>query len=255
MSKKKRGSLGPRILTIDIECSPNLAHVWSLFKQNVSLSQLQETGEVISFAAKWHGQKKVFFYSTFHHGKAKMVEAAYDLLSEADIVVGYNSKGFDMKHLNREFVLAGYTPPAPYQQVDLLLAIRAAFRFTSHKLDHVAQELGLGAKTSHEGHDLWVKCMAGDKDAWSRMRTYNMQDVVLTEALYDRVLPWIAPHPHVGLYNGNPDGCTNCGRSDALQPRGYARTNLTSYQRLRCGACGKWNRGAHKVTGTSLRGI
>lgn len=246
--------LSPRILTLDIECSPNLAHVWSLFKQNVSLSQLQETGEVISFAAKWHGKKKVYFYSTFHHGKDAMVQAAYDLVSQADIVVGYNSKNFDMKHLNREFLLAGLTPPAPYQQVDLLLSIRSAFRFTSHKLDHVAQELGLGSKIAHEGHTLWVKCMAGDKAAWARMREYNKGDVVLTEKLYDRVLPWIAGHPNVGLYTGDSEACPNCGRSDQLKPRGYAQTNLTTYQRFRCD-CGKWTRGAHKVSGVQLRGI
>lgn len=251
MSKAK-GNSSPRILTIDIECSPNLAHVWSLFKQNVSLSQLQETGEVISFAAKWHGEKKVYFYSTFHQGKEAMVQAAYDLLSEADIVVGYNSKGFDMKHLNREFVLAGFSPPAPYQQVDLLLAVRNAFRFTSAKLDHVVQELGLGAKVSHEGHDLWVKCMAGDKAAWARMRTYNKQDVVITEALYDRILPWISPHPNVGLFIDAEDVCPNCGSAD-LKREGFAYTSASKFQRYSCRGCGRWSRSNKKTGLTSTR--
>lgn len=246
--------MSPKVLTIDIECSPNLAHVWSLFKQNVSLSQLQETGEVISFAAKWHGEKKVHFYSTFHDGKEAMVQAAHDLLSEADIVVGYNSKNFDMKHLNREFILAGLTPPAPYQQVDLLLAVRGAFRFTSSKLDHVVQQLGLGAKTAHEGHDLWVKCMAGDKAAWGRMRTYNKQDVVITERLYDRMLPWIHPHPNLGVYTGIEDNCPQCGSAE-LRPQGKAITTVGVYQRFKCADCGKWSRGKHRLTSVATRGI
>ncbi len=169
-----------KILTVDIECSPNLAYVWGLFNQNVSLSQLVETGEVISFAAKWHGKKEVLFYSTYHDGKQEMLQAAHDLLSEADVVVGYNSKRFDMIHLNKEFVLANMEPPAPYAQVDLLNVVRRQFRFTSNKLDHVAQQLGLGSKTAHTGFQLWVDCMAGKQKAWNLMRKYNKQDVVIT---------------------------------------------------------------------------
>jgi len=75
-----------RLLTLDIETSPNLAHVWGLFKQNIGLNQLMESGQVISFAAKWHGDKKVLFYSDHHNGHDVMVQAAHDLLSEADAV-------------------------------------------------------------------------------------------------------------------------------------------------------------------------
>ncbi|MCX8455345.1 ribonuclease H-like domain-containing protein [Paenarthrobacter ureafaciens] len=176
-----------RILTLDIENAPNLAHVWSLFNQNVSLAQLQEVATVISVAAKWYGDKEVLFYSDRHNGHAEMIQAVHALVSEADLIVGYNSAGFDMKHLNREFILAGLNPPAPYKNVDLLQTIRKQFKFASGKLDHVAQQLGLGKKTSHAGHELWVRCMAGDPKAWDTMRKYNKQDVVLTEKLYDRL--------------------------------------------------------------------
>lgn len=59
---------GPKVLTLDIETSPNLAHVWSLWKQNVSLSQLMQSGQVICFAAKWHDKPKVTFHSDHHDG-------------------------------------------------------------------------------------------------------------------------------------------------------------------------------------------
>lgn len=100
--------MGIKILTIDIETRPNLAYVWGLWDQNVGLNQIEETGSVISWAAKWHGEKKVYFASDYHDGHSEMVRRAWELLDEADAVVGYNSKAFDMKHLNREFVLEGY---------------------------------------------------------------------------------------------------------------------------------------------------
>ncbi len=246
-----------KILTIDIENRPNLAYVWGLWDQNVGATtgQLVEAGETISFAAKWHGSKKVEFYSVHHHGKEAMLAHAHRLLSEADVVVGYNSKPFDMKHLNKEFILAGMNPPAPYAQVDLLHVVRKQFKFPSNKLDYVAQALGLGAKTSHSGFELWRDCMQGKDKAWSLMRKYNKQDVVLTEKLYDKLLPWIPNHPSHALHNDvREDSCPNCGSTE-LRREGYAMTNLGKFARFSCKACGKWSRSGKRIEGVDLRGI
>jgi DNA polymerase elongation subunit (family B) len=236
-----------RILTLDIENAPNLAHVWSLFNQNVSLAQLQEVATVISVAAKWYGEKEVLFYSDHHDGHAEMIRAIHALVSEADLIVGYNSAGFDMKHLNREFILAGLNPPAPYKNVDLLQTVRKQFKFASGKLDHVAQQLGLGKKTSHAGHDLWVRCMRGEDAAWDLMRRYNKQDVVLTEKLYDRLRAWIPNHPHLSMFTGSEWGCPVCGNKDISKFReGTAFTNVQRYRLYQC-PCGHWIRGNKKL--------
>ena len=163
----------PRILITDIETSPNLAHVWGLWQQNVSLSQLMDTTSMISFAAKWYGERNVEFYSDHHDGHAKMVKQAHRLLDEADIVVTYNGVTFDIKHFQREFILAGMNPPSPFRNVDLLKVVKSQFRFPSNKLQHVSDQLGIGQKTPHTGHELWVKCMAGDVKAWALMKKYN----------------------------------------------------------------------------------
>jgi uncharacterized protein YprB with RNaseH-like and TPR domain len=97
-------------------------------------------------------------------------------------------------HLNREFVLAGLEPPAPYQQIDLLTAVRKQFKFPSNKLEYVLTTLGLAGKKKHEGHELWIKCMANDPKAWRTMTAYNKRDVRALEDLYYRIKPWI-PNP------------------------------------------------------------
>lgn len=247
-----------KILTVDIETSPNLAYVWGLFKQNVAISQIEEAGEVICFAAKWLGSDEILYYSLHHDGKQEMLNAAYNLLSEADAVVHYNGARFDIPHLNREFILAGMTPPAPFAQIDLLRTVKSKFRFVSNKLDFVSQALGIGAKTSHTGFQLWLDCLAGDEEAWGLMREYNKQDVVITENLYTRLLPWIQPHPAVPLFDtetptsGDPL-CPNCG-GDTLKPRGRAYTSVSVFQRYRCDDCGKWSRGGTRLEGVSVRG-
>lgn len=242
-----------KLLTLDLETSPNVAHVWGLFKQTVSLSQLRETSSVIAFASKWYDKSTVDFRSDFHDGHDEMILRAHHLLDECDAVVHYNGKRFDIPSIQREFVLAGLNPPSPFQQIDLLNVVRQQFRFTSNKLDHVSQQLGLGAKTAHTGHDLWVRCMGGDPKAWALMRKYNKQDVVLTEKLYDKLRPWITQHPHHGLFNGEENVCANCG-SRNLQRRGFQPTMVSMFQRYQCQGCGRWSRGKTAVARVDERG-
>jgi hypothetical protein len=248
-------SAHPRMLTIDLELSPNLADVWSIWNVNVSLSQLRQSARVISFAAKWHDEKQIVFKSEYHDGYSNMIQAAWDLLDEADVLIHFNGNSFDVPHLRREFLMAGLLPPAPFENVDLLRVVKKQFRFPSNKLDYVSDQILGRRKAKHEGHELWVKCMAGDERAWARMRRYNIQDVRLTEQLYDALLPWIPGHPHVGLYRDpSVNSCSNCG-SDNLKARGYAYTKVSAYPRFRCEDCGKWNRGARREAGVDARGV
>lgn len=247
-------NLGLKILTLDIETSPHVADVWSLWNNNVSLNQLRETGRVICFAAKWYGRKGVEYRSDHHDGHEAMVARAWEMIDEADIVVGWNSQNFDIKHLEREFIKAGLGPPSPHKNLDLLKTVRQRFRFASNKLDHVAQELGVGKKLSHTGHDLWVRCMAGDPKAWALMKRYNIQDVVLTENVYDVLRPWIPTHPHVAPSVGGELACNRCG-SDDLAPRGFYVAYSRRYRRYRCNSCGGWMKGGASALVATLTGV
>jgi uncharacterized protein YprB with RNaseH-like and TPR domain len=220
--------------------------VWGLWNQNVSLSQIADVGTVLSFAAKWHGERAVEFRSVHHDGHGPMIARAHQLLDEADAVCGWNSKAFDIKHLNREFLLAGLGPTSGHVDIDLLLVARNRFRFVSNKLDHVAQELGLGTKVKHDGFALWLGCMAGDEKAWATMRRYNIHDVNLTEAVYDYFLPHMKSHPHRGLFGGPRAGCPRCESLDNQQ-RGYRVTATGRYIKYRCNGCRGYFTGTHRV--------
>jgi DNA polymerase elongation subunit (family B) len=237
----------PRILVYDIETSPNLVFAWGLYNQNIAPSQVLEQSRMLSFAAKWYDEKKVHYFSEFHDGHEEMVRRAHDLLNEADIVVGYNQIGFDNKHLNREFLLAGLTPPSPWRDIDLLRVIRKEFKFTSNRLGSVSEALDLGGKLDTGGQDLWNRVLQGDAKAWEKFKRYNRQDVVLTEALLRALGPWVKQFPHAGLWNGNTESCYRCG-SDNLEPAGIAYSNVTAWPKFLCTDCGAWNkviRGGH----------
>ena len=100
---------GPKILTVDIENSPVRGYVWSLWKQNVGLNQIERDWYMLTWAAKWMHEDEVQGDSLIHYKdefKAHPQSDYYillslrDLLDEADIVVGWNSKAFDIPKIN-----------------------------------------------------------------------------------------------------------------------------------------------------------
>jgi hypothetical protein len=84
---------------------------------------------------------------------------AHGLLDSADVVLHFNGRRFDVPHLNREFLLAGLTPPSPYKQIDLLSGVvRQGSSFPSNKLAVRVEGTGpRRARRRHGGFDLWKR--------------------------------------------------------------------------------------------------
>lgn len=239
-----------KTLILDIETSPNVAHVWNLYNQNVSLDQLQEPSFTLCWAAKWHQGRSNYWRN---YTEPEFYSEILFLLDEADVVVHYNGDRFDLPILNKEFLIAGYPPSSPYHSVDLYKVIKKKFRFASGKLKHVAEQLQLTNKIQHEGHELWVKVMQDDLKAWKKMRQYNIGDLKPTEELFDRLYPWIDNLPNRNLFvDSDHPVCPNCG-SEKLQRRGFAYTKQRKYRRYVCTSCNKWSRGVRSEEGVEIQ--
>lgn len=232
-----------KTLLLDIETAPNTAHVWGLFDQTVSLNQLLESSYVLCWAAKWLDDPQVLFERTHKkNGSSKsMIQQIHRLVESADTVITYNGIRFDIPTLNKEFLLHGLTPPAPVNHIDLIRTARCQFRFVSNKLDYVAQILGVGKKVQHEGHTLWVNCMAGKPDAWATMEKYNKQDVVILEKVYRKLIPWIKGHASHAVRNEHRLVCPQCGKAH-YQQRGFQYSRVGKYARFQCLDCASWFR-------------
>lgn len=242
-----------KVLALDIEVSPAVCYTWGLFDQRINIDQIIEPPRMMCFSARWLGHGDCMFFSEFHHGRAEMLRRMHELLSECDVLLTFNGKGFDNKHMNRELLLAGFTPPAPYQHIDLYLVIRRQFRFISNKLDNLLKELGLEGKVKHSGFGLWKGCLANDPDAWEEMKKYSMRDSDALIDAYNKLVPWIPGHPNKGLIDG-VGLCTHCG-SDNCVERGSAFTGVSKFQRFQCLKCGAWFRATRRVAGHSLREV
>ena len=242
-----------KILHIDIETSPNVAHVWGIWQQNIGINQIMDASYTMCVAAKWHGSKEVMFFRSYGPENEHMIEQVWELLNEADAVVHYNGTKFDMPTLNKEFILNNLPPPDPYHQIDLLQVARKRFRFPSNKLDYVAKALGLGTKVKHIGHEMWVGCLNNDDKSWKHMEKYNKQDVKLLEKLYLKLLPWIQKHPNHALYTDDTrPTCPNCGGHKVVK-KGTETTQVGIYQRFRCKTCSTPIRGRYTMLDADKR--
>lgn len=247
--------VGMKVLHLDIETCPSLAYVWNLFKENITIDRLVVPGYTLCFAAKWEHEDEVMFHGLFSQSMEGMLASLWELLDEADVVVHYNGKKFDMPTINREFLKYGMGPPSPYQQIDLYQVVRSTFKFASNKLDFVSRELGIGAKVQHKGMQLWTDCMKALEyswdeevplhlwEAWEEMEEYNRQDVKLLPELYRKLQPWIRNHPNWALWlePGDSPVCPNCGSTD-LRFKSYKRTTTMKYKQYHCQECGAYPR-------------
>lgn len=240
-----------KTLLLDIENTPAMAHVYGPARvKYIAPANVVQPSSVLCFAAKWLGRPKIFFHSVHYDGRRGMIQAAHDLLDEADVVMTYYGRRFDIPKLNTAMLLGGLKPPSPYRQIDLYYVVRSQFDFEYKRLDYVAKALGLKGKVSHAGLALWLACMEGDPKAWKTMRKYNIQDVRLLEELYGFMQPWIPHHPSHGALAG-ADVCPKCG-SGELERRGYSVTQAGRFQRYCCKGCGGWSRDSKRLDGTQI---
>lgn len=226
---------GPRILVYDIETAPMLAHVWRMWDNNVGLNQIMEDWYILSFAAKWLGEDEIFYYdqrdAVDQTDDSYILSKLWTLLNEADIVIGQNIKKFDTKKVNARFIMNGFPKPAAYRQIDTMVIAREQLGMTSNKLEYLAKTLcPEHVKSKHSkfpGHEMWVECMKGNREAWEEMEAYNRDDILATEGVYNVLSSWDSKLPNFDVY---VDGLLDMSE---WKHDGYVYTNFAKYKLYR----------------------
>jgi predicted RNA-binding Zn-ribbon protein involved in translation (DUF1610 family) len=252
----------PTVITLDIETAPLESYTWGLWQQNVGVNQIKTEWSILSFAAKDLGKKKVRYYDAGGRGASKvrddqeLLGLLWKELDRADIVIGQNNKRFDIRKINARLIASGFKPYSPIRTVDTKVEAQRVAMFTSNRLEWLSK-MGATEKSTHgkfPGFALWAECLKDNPEAWKEMKKYNIPDVVATEELYLRLLPWMTGHPNIATYNpaGEVIACPRCGSED-IHRSGSWFTQVNEYPRYQCGSCGGWARGRFTITTTERR--
>jgi DNA polymerase elongation subunit (family B) len=228
------------IASFDIETFPEMGYYFDPWKEGNIVRNVRH-GYMLCWTLKYLDGKTITRalpdYKGYKPGSVddfKLVKELHDLFEEADILIAHNGDRFDIKESNKRFIYHGLKPPAPYKTIDTLKVAKRHFKFISNKLDDLGQFLGVGAKVKHPGFDMWLGCDSGDEKSWNLMKKYNRQDVILLEAVYNKLRPWHTTHPRVSV----SDTCPSCGEKEILTSRTYM-TQKGQKTRGQC-TCGKW---------------
>jgi DNA polymerase elongation subunit (family B) len=233
-----------KVLLLDIETMPMMSYIWQLHEEQMGTSMLKTDWCILSWSAKWLDKSEIM-YSDQRNAKniedeKKILEKLWHLMDEADVVIGHNSKRFDVKRINARFIKHGMQPPSPFRQVDTLSVAKKHFAFTSNKLEYLAKFLGCKlkklTKRKYPGFELWKECLANNKDAWKEMQQYNKQDVLVLEEVYRKLAPWDNTI-NFAVFNNGEHVCS-CGSKELIS-KGHAINNSGIFKRYKCKSCGK----------------
>lgn len=223
----------PRVLTFDLETAG----------VNALKSDL---GFVVCFGYKWLHEKKAHCLTIEaddlrQFNDRNLLMEATVIMEGADILVGHFASVFDRRFLNGRLLIHSLPPLPPTKLRDSCMIARSVANYSSNRLGHLSQILGLEKKKyvkkgGTEWPGWWLRVMQGDMTALADMAKYCKKDVLATEELYKRLLPFDNAHPRIMARAT----CPTCGGEIAY--RGFAFVLDHKYRRFSCTICGKWSR-------------
>lgn len=257
-----------KLLIYDIETSLLLAWLFGLGENVIRHNQLLEAFEmydILTISCKWYGEKKIYLFEG-----PDAIEEFDKLARTADVIIGKNNSRFDDKRLNTDRLIKGKKPftEFKYMSEDLESQIRKNFAFPSYSLDALSKFFGFGGKKKMEFDDWKIiakyKLLLKFKDKLGqnynvavgntftsilfntslqqvikegklklkKMGSYNGKDVLDTERLLKKVLPYVNLKHNAATRNEGK-GCTTCGSTN-IAPTKILFQGKTKYQLFTC---------------------
>lgn len=235
-----------KILFFDIECSPFIVANYSLW-HNGKPNWILKESRVVMIGYKWAHEDTVNVlnirdYSdtlSFKEGEPKLLKEWLKIVEQADMVVAHYGAKFDKRRLQAALIQNKLPPMPDVLMYDTLAVAKRIFKFESNSLDHIGKVLKLGRKDKLP-NDIWLDVLQKDERAYETLEKYNIQDVLLLEAVYNAIKSYDTKHPHLHTTSPHSEACPVCGSSNVVN-RGFTRTRLCIYQRVKCNSCGKWS--------------
>lgn len=244
-----------KILMYDLETLPYASYVWGFGKyDSPSVHMMIKDKAICTIAYKWAHEKKGHVLSLADNPKrfkkdirddSEIVAKFREVIVQADLIVAHYGDKFDLRYFNGRLLKHGLAPLPDIKTYDTWKAARKKFLLASNKLDHLGTILGVGNKNPMSWSD-WEAILKGDIKALTKMARYNIQDVMLLEAVYHKLKAFDPPKINVGKHKGLDHACPTCGSED-LMKNGFRVNGSGKYQRYHCRSCGAWSHGTKNL--------
>ena len=210
-----------------------------------------EMGHVLCGAYKVLGEKKVQTVSINQSPTYKkdptndkfVIQKMKEVVESADILVGHYSTRFDLPLLQSRALVhnLGALPRPPHVDTWRVSKYRLKLRYNS--LANLSKFLKCDSKTALDW-DIWTKAQACHESSLRYIVEHCVQDVIVLEEVYKKLLPIIDTHPSLSiLRGGSKHDCNTCGSSN-VERRGRHVALKTIRQRFHCKDCGSWYTGS-----------
>lgn len=229
---------GAKILIYDLETPRLRANVWWSGKQFVNGNDIIDEPKIISVAWKWFGENKVYTATwDKNHDDKGLMEKFLPEYNKANLVIGVNNNSFDNRWMNARAMKHGLHINMFVKSLDLQKQMKRIARLPTYALKYLCKFFGVTMKLSHEGILMWEMVQYGtptqQKEYLKKMIYYNIGDIISTEEVYVKMIPYIAHKAHLGVAVGNGKySCPTCGETDELTYLGDTITAAGTIQRL-----------------------
>jgi DNA polymerase elongation subunit (family B) len=241
----------PKIVLFDIEIMNDMdqlfEHAWRIYP-GATMGANMST--IISFGYKIYGES----------GKAKCINVwdkdiesehinddkdlckkIHEILDDADAVVSFYGKKFDIKHIDARLMMNGLPPLKRFRgkHIDLHQVAKQRLKLSHKRLNDMAKYFGCESKIDTGGFSLWREVYKGSKRAQNKMSKYCAQDVDVLEQVFKKMIPIITTLPTAWLYDGDVTSlkCPHCS-SFEVDSKGFRTTKTAKYRRYVCRGCG-----------------
>lgn len=179
-----------------------------------------------------------------------LVKESLKILGSADMWVTWYGMRHDVPFVRTRSLLYNFGDLPPVAHVDGWRVAKYRLKLHSNRLASVQAFLSLPTHKTSITPEIWRRANAGHIPSIRYIEDHCYKDVDVLEEAYDRLRPYIADHPNVGMMDDRPDSCPTCGAEGTLTRRGTYTARMRKVFRFKCDGllgCGAWVLGKSNI--------
>ena len=215
-------------------------------------------GEVLMMGYRWHHEDEYHLLKTNDYEGWEdlniedkdyyVLQDIFDVISQADVLVGHYSKRFDHTFIQSRCIKQGLPVIPNPPHIDTWHIARYQLALGRNSMKNIAKFLDCDDQKDSVEKYIWRRVNCYDEEAIDIIAEYCLQDVRTQYAMTQKLMPLATHLPNMNvLTNEEKYRCPGCG-GDNIQKRGFHFTKINKFQRYQCQDCGKWCRGRKTLT-------